>query len=82
MKCEDLAQWACEARSVVAASGLPNYQYSRIKVPTENQQLEGSKYGFPLCVDKQAVQYNTNVSTLTLAQNEVNDQFNLIQKHQ
>ena len=35
LKCENLVQWACEAHSIVAASGLPNYQCSRIKVPTE-----------------------------------------------
>ena len=37
LKCENLVQWACQAHSIVAASGLPNCQYNHIKVPTEKK---------------------------------------------
>ena len=88
LKCENLVQWACETHSIVAARGLPNYQYSRIKVPTELKidnwralcgnykdqvLLDYLEYRFPLCVDKQALEYNKNVSNYQSAEQYPHD---------
>ena len=74
--CIDQVQWAFEADITVAQSNCPNYQGARIKVPTdlkidnwralcanfEDQLiLEYLEYGFPLCIDKQTLNYNTDV---------------------
>ena len=95
LKCENLVQWACEAHSIVAASGLPNYQYSRIKVSTELKianwralcgnykdqvLLDYLEYSFPLCVDKQALEYNTNVSNYQSAEQYPHDMSSYFQK--
>ena len=76
LHCSDQVQWAIQAHTIVAESHCPNYQGARIKVPTdlkinnwrtlcanfEDQLLlEYLEYGFPLCINKQALTYNVNV---------------------
>ena len=95
LKCKNLVQWAYEAHSIVAASGLPNYQCSRIKVPTELKinnwralcgnykdqvLLDYLEYGFPLCVDKQALAYITNVTNYSSAEQYPHDMSSYFQK--
>ena len=95
LTCDNLTQWACEAHAMVAASGLPNYQYSRIKVPTElkidnwralcgnykdQKLLDYLEYGFPLCVNKQALQYNTDVTNYQSAEEYPHDMLSYFNK--
>ena len=77
LHCVDQVHWGFEAHAIVAQSHCPNYQGARIKVPTdlninnwralcanfENQLiLEYLEYSFPLCIDKQALNYNIDVN--------------------
>ena len=76
LECTDQKQWAFEAHTIVAGTHCPNYQGARVKVPTELKinnwralcvnfedqlLLEYLEYGFPLCINKQALTYNINV---------------------
>ena len=72
---DTLDQWAFEAHKLVKASGTYNYNYCRIKVPTElninnwrllcanyhdQKLLDYLEYGFPLCIDRDSFQYNSS----------------------
>ena len=76
LDCVDQLQWAFQAKTIVAESHRPNYQSACITVQTdlkinnwrvlcanfEDQLLlEYLEYGFPLCINKQALTYNPNV---------------------
>ena len=71
---EQLDQWAFRAHQLVKASGTYNYKACRIKVPTElniknwralcsnyhdQKLLDYLEYGFPLCINREQFQFNT-----------------------
>ena len=71
---DKLDQWAFTAHKLVKASGTYNYRHCRIKVPTElninnwrvlcanyhdQKLLDYLEYGFPLCIDRSELVFNT-----------------------
>ena len=72
---DNLNQWAFAAHTLVKASGTYNYNYCRIKVPTDlninnwrllcanyhdQKLLDYLEYGFPLYINRDNFQYNTS----------------------
>ena len=77
LEASNLCDWACNAHSIVKESDVLSYMGARIRVPTElninnwrsvsgnyNDQLilDYLEYGFPLCLNKNDLQFSTNVN--------------------
>ena len=85
---EQLDQWAFKAHQLVKASGTYNYRHCRIKVPTElnienwralcsnchdQKLLDYLEYGFPLCINRDQFQLNTECTNHPSAVNFPSD---------
>ena len=88
IKAETLKQWACKAHVMVRNSGCYNYMGERIRVPTElniynwrslcgnyNDQLllNYLEFGFPLCVNRASLHFNSHVENHPSAVNYPHD---------
>ena len=85
---EQLDQWAFKAHQLVKASGIYNYRQCRINVPTElnienwralcsnyhdQKLLDYLEYGFPLCMNRDQFQLNTECTNHPSAVNFSSD---------
>ena len=95
LDCRDFKQWACDAHSSVKNSGQPNYISARIQVPTElnianwraicgnykdQLLLDYLEFGFPLCVNRDELQFSTHVENHPSAVNFPSDVDTYFQK--
>ena len=95
LDCTDFKQLACDAHSIVKHSGQPNYISARIQVPTElnianwraicgnykdQLLLDYLEFGFPLCVNRDELQFSTQVENHPSAVNFPSDVDTYFQK--
>ena len=100
LEANNLCDWACDAHSIVKESGVFNYMGPRIRVPTElninnwrsvcgnysdRLILDYLEFGFPLCVNRNDLQFSTSVVNHYSAVNypeDVDTYFNKELSHQ